>query len=354
MLYRLLGGTVATIPPERRYNMPKSMRTSLETKILSGLKRCGIASGRRIVLGVSGGADSIAMLDAMVRSSRSSLVVAHLNHCLRGEESDDDEDFVRGEAAKRDLPFESERAAVAEKAATSRRNIEAVAREMRYAFLTRVAETHGGDVVATAHTRNDQVETILLRLIRGTSPRGLRGIFEQRRLGESVTLVRPMLDSTRDEVLEHCAHYGLAFRTDSSNLSLTLSRNRVRHDLLPHLRALNPQFEESLLRTAVLIGEDAALLDMLAADQFTRAISQGAPDISLDAKSIRDLPVSIRSRMIRLWLEKVRGDLLRIDKTHLDAVDRLIMRGLGGKAVELPGGGLVRIERGILHFSGHT
>ena len=124
--------------------------------------------------------------------------------------------------------------------------------------------------------------------------------------------------------------------------------------MLPHLRALNPQFEESLLRTAVLIGEDGALLDMLAADHFSRAISQAAPDISLDAKSIRDLPVSIRSRMIRLWLEKARGDLLRIDKAHLDAVDRLIVRGLGGKSIELPGGGLVRIERGILHFSSHT
>ena len=227
-----------------------------------------------------------------------------------------------------------------------RRNIEAVAREMRYEFLARVAASHRAAFVATAHTRDDQVETILLRLIRGASPRGLRGIFEQRPLGVGVTLIRPMLDSTRDEVLEHCARYELDFRNDSSNLSLKLSRNRVRHELLPQLCALNPQFEDALLRMASLIGEDTAYLDKLVRDLANKAIV----DHTLDAKLIAGLDGPIRRRIVRSWIEMSRGDLRRIDKSHIDAVEGMILRGVGRKAVELPGGCLVRMSRGRLHF----
>ena len=223
------------------------MVTPLEKKLNAGLKRCGVTRGARIVLGVSGGADSIAMLDAMIRSKRCSLIVAHLNHCLRGEESDSDEEFVQTEAAKLNLPFHSERAEVALRATETGRNVEAVAREMRYDFLARVAQAHDAALVATAHTQDDQIETILLRLIRGAAPRGLRGIYETRTLVSGVTLMRPMLKVRRDEVRAHCDHYNLSFRTDSSNLSVQLARNRVRQDLLPQLRALNPQFDEALI-----------------------------------------------------------------------------------------------------------
>ena len=273
------------------------MRTSLERKVLASLKRNGIAQGSRIVLGVSGGADSIAMLDSMVRSGRFSVVVAHLNHCLRGEESDADEEFVRVLAAKAKLSFESGRANVARTAAESRRNIEAVARETRYEFLAQVARRRGAAFVATAHTRDDQVETILLRLIRGTSPRGLRGIFEQRPLGEGVTVIRPMLDATRDEVLEHCARYELDFRNDSSNFSLKLSRNRVRHELLPQLCALNPQFEDALLRMASLIDEDTAYLDEMVRHLANKAIVDAHSGCKIDCRPGWSDPQTNRSHL---------------------------------------------------------
>jgi TilS substrate binding domain len=123
---------------------------------------------------------------------------------------------------------------------------------------------------------------------------------------------------------------------------------------VPQLRGLNSQFEESLLRMASLIGEDTACLDELAAQLSKRAITQGAGDVTLDAKIVRVLPIPIRRRIVRIWLEMTRGNLLRIDKAHLDAVDGLIVRGVGGKAVELPGGGLVRMARGMLHLDQKT
>src|SRR5262249_33361389 len=142
------------------------------------------------------------------------IIAAHLNHMLRGAESDGDEKFVTELAERSGLTCSVERIDVADRTNKDRHNLEATARRIRYDFLRRVAESCGAEMVMTAHTQDDQAETILMRLLRGSGPEGLRGIHQIRNLGQKVKLIRPMLGITREEVIMHCEHYGVAFRTD--------------------------------------------------------------------------------------------------------------------------------------------
>lgn len=289
------------------------------------------------------------MLDALVRLAKrgklpAKIFVAHLNHQLRGEESDGDEAFVRELASQLGVECFVERAAIAEAAKSEKQNLEATARQARYEFLSRVAQMCGARCVLTAHTRDDQAETILMRLLRGSGAEGLRGIHAVRQLSESVTLIRPMLGVARAEVIEHCGLHRLHFRIDSSNYLPNFTRNRVRQELLPLLQSFNPRTNEALSRTAELLTDDQDALHHLAVRALTRA-KQGA---GLDAKQLREQAAAIRRRVLRLWLQEERGSLKRIEAVHLGAIEQLLLRNHGGRVVELPGNWKVRLKANYL------
>jgi tRNA(Ile)-lysidine synthase len=207
--------------------------------------RCHEVGSGPVVVAVSGGPDSVALtralLDLQSTLRLQPLILAHLNHQLRGDESDADESFV--EAMSRslndegigDVRFISQKEDVTRQALEAKDNLEKVARETRYAWLAHVARNAGARWVATGHTANDQAETILHRLLRGAGLKGLRGIAEQRPLAEGVSVIRPMLAVTRSEVMDYLQVKGQAFRQDSSNFNRRLTRNRIRHELLPYL-----------------------------------------------------------------------------------------------------------------------
>jgi tRNA(Ile)-lysidine synthase len=313
--------------------------TKLEKKLRASLRRLGVSEREAILIAVSGGADSTALLDAFVRWRQSrgasgAVCAAHLNHSLRGAESEADEAFVREMAARLNVPLVVERERVAERALKERRNLEAVARRLRYDFLQRAAGAGSAGLIATAHTWDDQAETLLMRWLRGSGPEGLRGIHPALELGPGVKLIRPLLGVTRAEVLAHCEHYHLEFRTDSSNFSPELMRNRVRHELLPLLRTFNPRFGAALIRAAEQMAEDEDYLGRAAA----AVVAAGSDGLSLDLRSLRAAHPAVRRRALRLWLRAARGDLRRIEAVHLKALDRLATHGQGGQYVELPGG----------------
>jgi tRNA(Ile)-lysidine synthase len=319
--------------------------TRLEKKLRASLRRSGIDTGAGSVVAVSGGADSTALLDALVRIHHceglaGGLVVAHLNHQLRGEESDDDEKFVREMAVRLKLDCAIERIDVAGLARARKENLEASARRIRYDFLRRVAESRNLAIVFTAHTQDDQVETILMRLIRGTGPEGLRSIHQNRQLAEKVLLIRPLLDATRDEVIEHCRHYDLAFRTDSTNTSPGLTRNRVRHELLPLLRTFNQRFNETIARTAELALDDQNYLTQLASEVYAVIPRDREIEIAL----LHSIHPVIRRRILRMWLRDLRGGLERIEMAHLNALEDLIEKSQSGSIVDLPSGWIARRE----------
>jgi len=324
--------------------------TKLEKKLRAALRRFGIGAQDTVVAAVSGGADSVALLDALVRFQKSkglpgSITVAHLNHQLRGEESDEDEAFVRNLAGRLKLPVFIEKIAVAERARREKRNLEAVARELRYEFLLKGAEERDISFVFTAHTLDDQAETILMRLIRGSGPEGLRGVHQFIALSEIVKLFRPMLQITRAEVIEHCNFYDLAFRSDSSNLSMDFTRNRIRLELLPMLETFNPRVKQSLARASEAGAQDENYLRAAAAECLARSL-EGA---RLNVKVLGEASAAIRRRALRLWLRDERGDLRRIDASHITAIERLI-GGHSGRRVELPEGGVVAREFDYLRF----
>jgi tRNA(Ile)-lysidine synthase len=198
-----------------------------------------------IVIAVSGGADSVALVRALdaARDSHSPLplVLAHLNHQLRGRDSDADEEFVAAlhaqltAADRPNLTLCRTRRDIAAVARAEGANLEALARRERYRWLAEVSRTHGMKYIATGHTANDQAETVLHRLLRGTGLRGLRGIAAQRQLQPGLTLIRPLLASTRADILAYLHELGQLYREDVSNRDPRFTRNRIRHELLPHL-----------------------------------------------------------------------------------------------------------------------
>jgi len=324
--------------------------TQLEKKLRTALRRFGIGEQDSIIAAVSGGADSAALLDALARFQRSegrpgSIIVAHLNHQLRGEESDEDEAFVRDLAGRLRLPVFTERIAVAERAKVEKKNLEAVARSLRYEFLLKVADSRGANVVFTAHTLDDQAETILMRLIRGSGAEGLRGIHQIVTLNDRVKLIRPMLGIMRAEVIEHCEHYQLAFRRDSSNFLVDFTRNRVRLELLPLLETFNPRVKESLARASESLVRDEDYLRGAAAEYLAGSCEESG----LNVKALERAPAAIRRRVLRLWLREERGDLRRINATHIAAIENLVS-GPSGRRVELPDGGVVAREFDCLRF----
>jgi tRNA(Ile)-lysidine synthase len=207
-----------------------------------------------VLLAVSGGADSVALLRAMASlktaaGGNGKLFVGHLNHGRRGRAADADEAWVNILCRQLAIPVILGRADVASIAASQGDGWEAAARSARYDFLRQSAERLGARFVATAHTADDQVETVLHRILRGTGIGGLAGIPRSRRLSASVTLVRPLLTLRRQEVLDYLAAIGQDFRTDDSNEDTSWTRNRLRNELLPHLRErYNPKVDAALER----------------------------------------------------------------------------------------------------------
>lgn len=200
------------------------------------------------ILAVSGGTDSVALLRAIVEAGIEHLAVGHFNHRLRGAESDADAEFVRELARNFDLPFHLGEADVAAEAVGE--NLEATARKLRYDWLGRTATAIGAVWIATGHTADDQAETVLHRLIRGTGIQGFRGIAADRELALGVRLVRPVLGVTRGDILAYLESLGQTFQTDSSNADSAFTRNRIRHEVLPLLRTFNPEIVTVLGRVA--------------------------------------------------------------------------------------------------------
>jgi tRNA(Ile)-lysidine synthase len=289
--------------------------------------------GARVLVAVSGGADSVVLLHLLrVLERRGALAVAgigHLNHQLRGAEADADERFCRELAEREALPFEAGRADVAQLAASTGRSIEDAARTARYAFLLSAADRLGAEVIAVGHTLDDQAETVLLRLIRGAGSRGLAGI--RPRAGR---VVRPLLDIRRHELRRYAADHRLQFREDASNASLTIPRNRIRLELMPVLERYSPAIASVLARQAEAAREDEAYLSGKAIEAFALLASRTAAGRELDAAGLRALPRAVAARVARLALEGA-APARFVAAVHIERVLNLAI-GADGASAALP------------------
>ena len=314
-------------------------------------------SGETIVVAVSGGADSTALLLALeelktINKITLDICVAHLDHRLR-KSSAKDAKWVADLATKLGYRSVIGRSTVAETARATSDNLEQAAREARYAFLERTAKKVSANYVLAAHTMDDQAETILLRLMRGSAGAGLGGIEAVRPLSKksSIKLVRPLLWARRADTEDYCRLRKTEFLSDEMNEDQTFARVKVRKQLLPLMESFNKKVVEALSRTATLLREDGAVLFSDSGSLLQRASLEAETETpALDVKVLSDAPPALRRRALRQWLSEARGSTRRLEMVHLSSVEKLLEGNAGGRVVELPSGGRVRRRRNRLEF----
>ena len=316
----------------------------LATGVAQALRDLGAPSAeKRIIVGLSGGPDSVALLDVMASLGRRAgfaVVAAHLDHALRPD-SAEDAAFCRDLCAELGVAFRTARADVRARAAREGGGIEEAARLERHAFLRRVKDEEGACAIALAHTRDDQAETVLLRMLRGAGGLGLSAM--RPRAGD---LLRPMLALSRRDVLDHLAARGLRFRQDPTNADLAIARNRVRHELIPYLeRHFNPALRDSLARTATVLAEESEVLAAVAADaHLARGHAEGGVYV-LSRAALNAAPKAVARLSVRRGLQES-GGLRGVGLRHVDAILELAASATpSGRRLPLPGG-----REAVFHF----
>jgi tRNA(Ile)-lysidine synthase len=310
-----------------------------------------VEAGDKVIVGVSGGPDSVCLLDVMKTLSGElniSLMVAHFNHGLREGEDEAETRLVEEIAESMGLPFETEKASHLSRDDPS---LEERAREARYAFLERVRERHGSRKIAVGHNKNDQAETVLIRLLRGAGPSGLAGISPVRDSG----IIRPLIEVDRQEVIGYLDARGLSYAHDSSNTDTRYLRNRIRLELLPRMRDYQPQIIEQLCRLSNIIRDEDAYMESLASDWAGKEVEEGSNgkgDISVPLASLARLPGPLRNRVIRILLKKVKGDHYPMEHDHIASVLGLLDNCQRPQStIDLPNGIVARKRYDSLHFT---
>lgn len=308
---------------------------------------------QRVLLGVSGGADSVALLSVLSQIApelQLKLGVVHVDHRLRRESSLDSE-FVEGLAARYSLPFFRQSCDVPAYLERNGGSMEDAARQMRYSAFHDAAAKFSADAVALAHTADDQAETVMMRLLRGTGLTGL-GAIPWKRLSEpenrwqsAVMIVRPLLGVWRRQIIRFLEETGQRFREDPSNRDLSFTRNRVRHELLPFIEDhYNPKIREALAQLAEQSRTETDLLTHLVRRNWKRIVKERAPHyLEIDVDLLRRQPKALQRQVLRRAVFTVRGNLKRFEYRHWLELEPLLSDKPIGTVVSLPGG--VRFER---------
>jgi tRNA(Ile)-lysidine synthase len=302
--------------------------------------------GDTIVVALSGGADSTALLDVLAGDTVYSprLIAAHLNHCLRGRESDDDEEFACTLASRYGIPFESRRVDVKEFAEKERLNLEDAGRRVRLAFFHELSDKWQASAIALAHHADDQAETVLMRLLRGAGANGLSGMSYKNGQG----IIRPLLDATRPEIEAYLSERGIGYRDDSSNRDTVFQRNRIRHELLPLLEQYNPAVRNRLTATAYLLSEEDDLLSRLAKEAAARSCTVGQDALTCDIACLKELHPALLRRVLRYVLESLAGNLDHFNHCHVMSLERMIVSVRPNARLSLPQGITAFREYGAL------
>ena len=344
---------------------------TLERQVAGALRRAGFADGACLIVACSGGPDSTALLRCLHRLSTEfslTLRVAHLNHDFRGAEADHDAAFVQVLADGLGLPCSIDKQdPIAYQRERSVSSFEQAAREMRYSFLASVASMAGADAIALGHTADDQAETVLLHLMRGTGLHGLRGMSEladwpwpKPRPGPA--LFRPMLGVGKDDTAEYCRAVGQTYRQDSGNYMWRFTRNRVRLDLLPRLsRDYNPRVRDAISRISRAAAEQVDYIESELASRWSGLADEGDGSVKLVAGGLAALHPALQRQALRRAYATVAGDSRTLNEGHLEAMLGLLHGGRGGRSLDLPRGvwanlrdGVLRVGRGAKAMPGPT
>jgi tRNA(Ile)-lysidine synthase len=324
--------------------MRRESPNTLPDAIASAFERAAIRPGATVLVALSGGADSVALMHALLELRERfdlRIVAAHLNHRIRAFESDRDETFVREMCARLGVEL---RVAHARGLEADSANLEERARDARYQFLNRAADALGADFIALAHHADDQAETVLMRILRGAGIAGLAAMSER---GPG-RLVRPMLGLCRAEILSYLQARGISFVEDSSNLSAEILRNRIRNELIPMLqRDYAPGLRRRLVEIA---GEMRSVDDFMNAAASIELAAMRSADDALDVARFGALAPALQMSVLRIFLNARIGTLRRITRAHLEALRRLVLAGGPSDSIDLPGGWRAEREYNLLRI----
>lgn len=334
------------------------MLCEFERKVAAFIKANRLfESADRIVLAISGGADSTALLYAIVSLKNegvlsSDVICAHINHWLRGAEANGDEDFVVTLARDLQLPVTTRRVDVRGFARNNKLSIETAARQLRIENLLDIAKENNCGWIATAHNNNDNAETILHRFVRGTGFRGLAGIWPTRIVVQDIRLARPLLCISRNEVIEYLQKRNLKWRTDHTNADCTYTRNFIRHRLIPELQkdctgSLVRQLSELAASARKLYSVVCSFADK-AWPQLTEYVDNS---IKLNVKKFLAQPLPVKVEMVRRSLTAVGSGQRDVTQQHFNMILQLAEQNVTGRKIELPSGFVVRREYGCLIFA---
>ncbi len=275
-----------------------------------------LSKNDKIIVAVSGGPDSIALLHSLYSNGYTNLYVAHINHGLRGKASDKDERFVKDIAKKMGVAVNSKRVNVSAYAKKNKKTIEDAGREVRYSFFEELAKKINADKIALAHTADDNVETFILRMIRGSGLKGLKGIPPVR--GK---IVRPFIKTSKKEILLYCKKNKLKFVVDKSNKDNKYSRNLVRNKILPLMRQLNPGLNETIANNIDVISADHTFIENSAKYILPRVVKDVLNDgVFIDNKEFEKLDISLKREVIRNCFEKVNGSTKDLSLRNVDDI----------------------------------
>ena len=318
----------ARVWPHNRYVMLKKVRATIDSYSM-------LRQGDVVLIAVSGGVDSVVLLDLLTRLAPDynlKLVVAHLDHRLRGDESRADARFVRQLALQHGLQLVSDSRDVRALAQQKRMGIEEAARAVRLRFLRETATRVGATKIALGHNANDLAETMLFNLIRGAGVAGLVGIRPV-----NLPLIRPLIDVTRAEIVSYAREHDLAWREDRSNADTAFTRNRIRHRIIPIMEDLNPRLIAALSRTARIAREEHdAFLELLDAPWREALIEHTRGTLRLKRDYLAHVSVGVRRGLLRRGLEQVNGDLQGITKQHIDSLCHLVISSRAHGEIHLP------------------
>jgi tRNA(Ile)-lysidine synthase len=311
---------------------------------------CRLDPDRPILVGVSGGPDSVCLLHILIQNGYA-LIIAHFNHGLRPE-ADEEAEFVRKLAVEWQIPFILGQKDVAAFASEHGYSLEEGARMARYRFLSKEAAKRAAQAIAVAHTADDQVETVLMHLLRGTGTSGLRGMAfrtQMKNWGQNTTIVRPLLSTWREEILDYLEAHRLPSRFDRSNLDVRYYRNRLRHELIPFLESYQPAIRQNVWRMAkILQADDEALEAQVQTAWAGCFIEKGRGYIILNRNGLSAQNTSIQRRLVRKSIGLLRPGLRDINFEAIERVLAFVQSPRAGKHIQLGAGISVSFEGGAI------
>ena len=324
----------------------------LEEKVLTTIEKYNmIQNDDKIVIGVSGGPDSMTLLNILNNIKEKwniKLYVAHINHMMR-KEADEETEYVKEFCAKIKVDFFAKRIKVEEEAKRLKIGTEEAGRNIRYAFFEEIAKKVGANKIATAHNSNDNAETILMNLLRGTSVSGLKGIEKVR----DEKFIRPIIECNRNEIEAYCRENNLDPKYDKTNYENIYTRNKIRNLLIPYLqKEFNPNIIEGLNRLSSLASEEEQFINKIVENEYEKVLISGDNEekVIFDLKKFNQLDNVIKSRLIIYTIGKVYGKVNGIEKIHIDDIIKLCNNNIGNKYLTPKKGIKIYVHKGKIFF----